>query len=102
MYGDSRIHLMAFRDGGLIREERGRLEIPSIRSHEELRQLKGEISELWTQALASLTCDQLSRKISYPEGDFTHQLWNIYDEHWHHRGQLTVYLRCLGIQPPEW
>ncbi|MFN8548719.1 MAG: DinB family protein [Candidatus Eisenbacteria bacterium] len=22
-----------------------------------------------------------------------------YDEHWHHRGQLTVYLRLLGIQP---
>ncbi len=22
-----------------------------------------------------------------------------YDEHWHHRGQLTVYLRLCGIQP---
>jgi uncharacterized damage-inducible protein DinB len=22
-----------------------------------------------------------------------------YDEHWHHRGQLTVYLRLLGIEP---
>lgn len=23
----------------------------------------------------------------------------IFDEHWHHRGQLTIYLRLLGIQP---
>lgn len=22
-----------------------------------------------------------------------------YDEHWHHRGQLTVYLRLLGVKP---
>jgi uncharacterized damage-inducible protein DinB len=23
-----------------------------------------------------------------------------YDEHWHHRGQLTVYLRLLGVEVP--
>jgi uncharacterized damage-inducible protein DinB len=25
----------------------------------------------------------------------------LYDEHWHHRGQLYVYLRLLGIKPPD-
>jgi uncharacterized damage-inducible protein DinB len=24
-----------------------------------------------------------------------------YDEHWHHRGQLYVYLRLLGKEPPD-
>ena len=24
----------------------------------------------------------------------------IYDEHLHHRGQLCVYLRLLGVKPP--
>jgi uncharacterized damage-inducible protein DinB len=24
-----------------------------------------------------------------------------YDEHWHHRGQLYVYLRLLGKDPPD-
>ena len=24
-----------------------------------------------------------------------------YDEHWHHRGQLYVYLRLLGKEPPN-
>lgn len=26
---------------------------------------------------------------------------SAYDEHWHHRGQLYVYLRLLGIEPPN-
>lgn len=26
---------------------------------------------------------------------------SIYDEHWHHRGQLFTYLRLMGIKPPD-
>jgi uncharacterized damage-inducible protein DinB len=26
---------------------------------------------------------------------------SVYDEHWHHRGQLFTYLRLLGIKPPD-
>ena len=35
-------------------------------------------------------------------GDFPiyEHLGFIYDEHWHHRGQLYVYLRLMGVQPP--
>ena len=35
----------------------------------------------------------------------TYPAWQFflfaYDEHWHHRGQLYVYLRLLGKQPPN-
>jgi uncharacterized damage-inducible protein DinB len=35
---------------------------------------------------------------TYPAWQF---LLFAYDEHWHHRGQLYVYLRLLGKEPPD-
>ena len=35
---------------------------------------------------------------TYPAWQF---LLFAYDEHWHHRGQLYVYLRLLGKEPPN-
>ena len=35
---------------------------------------------------------------TYPASQF---FLFAYDEHWHHRGQLYVYLRLLGKQPPD-
>jgi uncharacterized damage-inducible protein DinB len=42
------------------------------------------------------------RPVESPFG--TYPAWRFldfaYDEHWHHRGQLYVYLRLLGKEPP--
>jgi uncharacterized damage-inducible protein DinB len=35
---------------------------------------------------------------TYPASQF---FLFAYDEHWHHRGQLYVYLRLVGKQPPD-
>jgi uncharacterized damage-inducible protein DinB len=35
---------------------------------------------------------------TYPRGNSS---CFAYDEHWHHRGQLYVYLRLLGKEPPN-
>ena len=53
--------------------------------------------EIWDQ----ITDDDLSRTVeaygtSFPAVDF---LGFTYDEHWHHRGQFTVYLRLRGVEP---
>ena len=46
--------------------------------------------------------DDVIRQIPSPFGN--QPAWQFlmfgYDEHWHHRGQLYVYLRLLGKEPP--
>ena len=45
----------------------------------------------------------IARPVESPMG--TLPAWQFfsfaYDEHWHHRGQLYVYLRLLGREPPN-
>ena len=52
--------------------------------------------------LADLSDDQLAASIEAPFGTFpAWQYFNfMYDEHWHHRGQLYTYIRLLGKKPP--
>jgi len=51
----------------------------------------------------SMSDDEIARPVVSPFG--TYPSWQYflfaYDEHWHHRGQLCVYLRLLGKTPPE-
>ena len=44
----------------------------------------------------------MEKIIKTPWGDSPafHQLSGAYDHEWHHRGQLYVYSRLLGIEPP--
>ena len=52
----------------------------------------------------SLSDEDVARPVESPMG--TYPAWQYftfaYDEHWHHRGQLYVYLRLLGKEPPNW
>ena len=52
--------------------------------------------------LTELSDDQLATNIEAPFGTFpAWQYFNfMYDEHWHHRGQLYTYIRLLGKRPP--
>jgi uncharacterized damage-inducible protein DinB len=47
--------------------------------------------------------EDVARSVESPMG--TYPAWQYftfaYDEHWHHRGQLYVYLRLLGKEPPN-
>ena len=55
-----------------------------------------------SDTLAGLNDDQLAVTIEAPFGTFAAwQYFNfMYDEHWHHRGQLYTYIRLLGKKPP--
>jgi uncharacterized damage-inducible protein DinB len=51
----------------------------------------------------SMSEADVARPVESPMG--TYPAWQYflfaYDEHWHHRGQLYVYLRLLGKEPPN-
>jgi uncharacterized damage-inducible protein DinB len=51
----------------------------------------------------SMSDEDVARSVDSPMG--TYPAWQYftfaYDEHWHHRGQLYVYLRLLGKEPPN-
>jgi uncharacterized damage-inducible protein DinB len=51
----------------------------------------------------SMSDEDVARPVESPMG--TYPAWQLflfaYDEHWHHRGQLYVYLRLLGREPPN-
>ena len=51
----------------------------------------------------SMSDADVARPVESPMG--TYPAWQYflfaYDEHWHHRGQLYVYLRLLGKEPPD-
>jgi uncharacterized damage-inducible protein DinB len=51
----------------------------------------------------SMSEEDVARSVESPMG--TYPAWQYftfaYDEHWHHRGQLYVYLRLLGKEPPN-
>ncbi len=52
--------------------------------------------------LKAMSEEELARSVESPFG--TYPAWRYfdfgYDEHWHHRGQLYIYLRLLGKEPP--
>ncbi len=51
--------------------------------------------------LANLSDEQLQQSVELPYGTFPR--WQVfafmYDEHWHHRGQLYTYARLAGKEP---
>jgi uncharacterized damage-inducible protein DinB len=49
-----------------------------------------------------LSSEDLARPVESPFGPYPawRYLAFAYDEHWHHRGQLYLYLRLLGKEPP--
>jgi uncharacterized damage-inducible protein DinB len=51
----------------------------------------------------AMSDEDVARPVESPMG--TYPAWQYfmfaYDEHWHHRGQLYVYLRLLGKEPPN-
>jgi uncharacterized damage-inducible protein DinB len=65
-----------------------------------LRFMDAQVEKLYA-TFAGLTEAQLETMVDaygdrFPAWQF---LAFAYDEHWHHRGQLTVYLRMCGVKP---
>ena len=75
--------------------------LAGLRTIAEVQAYADECHRAADEALQAITDEQLQKEVESPFGTFP--AWQyftfVYDEHWHHRGALTVYLRLLGIEP---
>ena len=54
------------------------------------------------EVVSGLTEEDLQKTVKcfYGDSKVDQHLRFVYDEHWHHRGQLYAYLRLMDIEPP--
>lgn len=102
LYGDEFATLRAFQRGTMSEAEHKADGTATVNSRAEAIACMQRAHHLRDDVLAKLSPAQLERDCALFYGTFkgAKVLGFVYDEHWHHRGQLTVYLRCLGIAPP--
>jgi uncharacterized damage-inducible protein DinB len=76
--------------------------IASLDTVAKLQDYARDCHKIGNETVASITEEELAKVVEAPYGSFP--AWQffsfIYDEHWHHRGQLYTYLRLLGKEPP--
>jgi uncharacterized damage-inducible protein DinB len=99
------ISAIGVRDGACSREA---AELPPAPEHitdpAQLAEIGRRVRDVAEPALAALTEAQLDREIAYYFGmraTGLDSLRNLTEELLHHRGQLQVYLRLMGVEPPS-
>lgn len=98
------VHMYAFMLEAMETVRDGKFEVsepPVIETKSALLAYMDAQVEKFYKIFDDVTDEKLAAMIdsygkSMPAGFF---LTFAYDEHWHHRGALTVYLRMLGIEP---
>ncbi|HVZ39321.1 MAG TPA: DinB family protein [Candidatus Kapabacteria bacterium] len=102
LYGAERATLLGLERGSMTQEEYSRDQGPAIAARKDVHDLMESARQARARVLESLTDESLNVPIKLFYGEFTaaQVIGFVYDEHWHHRGQLTVYLRALGLEPP--
>jgi uncharacterized damage-inducible protein DinB len=82
--------------------EAGRMTVVSLKTVTDLQDFARKNFRTIEETLAEMTDERLAQPLESPFG--TYPTWQyfafIYDEHWHHRGQLCTYARLLGKEPP--
>ncbi|MCE9595886.1 MAG: DinB family protein [Planctomycetes bacterium] len=102
LYGDELSNWKAFQLGGLSEADHRAEAGPAVKSKSEAFALLARAHARRGEVLGRLTSAELERDVKMFYGTFkgAQVAGFVYDEHWHHRGQLTVYLRCMHITPP--
>lgn len=76
--------------------------LASLDTVAKLQEYARQCHKIGNETVAAITDDELAKVVEAPYGSFP--AWQffsfLYDEHWHHRGQLYTYLRLLGKEPP--
>lgn len=97
-------HMYAFLEEAALTAQRGRHEKqdePVLRSKAEALAFMDRQVARFYEIWGGLGDAELERTITAYGTEFP--AWQFvefaYDEHWHHRGQLTVYLRLCGVEP---
>lgn len=102
LYGDELATWKAFQKGELSEAEHKAEAGPAVTSKSRAFELAARARARRGEVLGHLKPAELERDVRLFYGTFqgAQVAGFVYDEHWHHRGQLTVYLRCLGSVPP--
>lgn len=92
--------------GEVTKEDAGAvtLDLMSVDRAEQLVGFGARVKERARAPLSSLTDEALDREVRYFFGlkaSGEDSLRNMMEEVLHHRGQLQVYLRLMGIKPPS-
>jgi uncharacterized damage-inducible protein DinB len=89
-------------DPAIPETEPGKLAAAQLTSIPKCVEFAKDAHEYADKVASGLTDADVAKQIEAPYGTFTawQQFGFIYDEHWHHRGQLYVYARLLGRNPP--
>jgi uncharacterized damage-inducible protein DinB len=92
--------------GEVTREDMGgiTLDPDHVTSAGELLEFGARVKDFAREAMAGLTDDRLDREIQYYFGmraTGQDSIQNMMEEVLHHRGQMQVYLRLMGIKPPS-
>jgi uncharacterized damage-inducible protein DinB len=111
IYGMEKSLALGIRSGKLTQEtesladpvsETSAATLASLDSVAKLQDYARECHKLGNESVAAISDEELAGIVEAPYGSFP--AWQffsfIYDEHWHHRGQLYTYLRLLGKEPP--
>ncbi|MCI0660052.1 MAG: DinB family protein, partial [Acidobacteria bacterium] len=80
----------------------GKAGMEALKTVADLQAFARNCFQTFNDTLEASTDEQLVQPLESPFGTFpTWQYFSFgYDEHWHHRGQLYVYARLLGKEPP--
>lgn len=92
--------------GACTREEveRVALDPADVTDPAQLADFASKVRAVAEPALAALTEEMLDREVSYYFGmraTGLESLRNLTEEVLHHRGQMQIYLRLMGIAPPR-
>lgn len=81
--------------------EAGKALVAEIKTVAQLQAFASAAHQAMDDLLASLSDEELQQTVELPYGNFPR--WQVfafmYDEHWHHRGQLYTYARLTGKEP---
>jgi uncharacterized damage-inducible protein DinB len=103
-FGETVVHMYSFLDSSMSTAKAGKFtsdEEVKAASKQEMLDLVDKKFAHAMSTLETITDEELPKVVeaygqSFPAWQFPAF---AYDEHWHHRGALTVYLRLLGIEP---
>lgn len=82
--------------------EAGKAILAELKTVADLQAYARRYHQALDDTLAAMSEEEVQQLVEAPYGSFP--AWQffqfIYDEHWHHRGQLYTYARLLGKEPP--
>jgi uncharacterized damage-inducible protein DinB len=88
--------------GDITMEDFKTIPHPHPKTPQEIYDYAVQVHDETNRLLAHKSWEELNQPIKWPWGELTlfEHLHSAFEHHWHHRGQLYVYLRMVGVEKP--